>query len=299
MAQGNAEGYIYGSATAAATVTAVNAGTNLERVVTVDQTGNFVIPGLPVGTYSVTVKGRGGEIQKYDNLAVRLGAGTSVKPEATVRMQSLDVAELQTMIDSSQTGAALNLSKETVDDLPLQRDLSSVMLLSPGVIRGDGAFGSVPSFAGASVAENNYFLNGFNITDFRHGTDYTRVPFDFQQDFQVQVGGYGAQYGRSLGGVTSVTSKTGNTVRVADTAPLLTINQLKPIYVSFSVPQTNFPPLQAAMAAGPVKVRASVSGQPEATDTGEITFVEAWSDLPGLTPITDTSDPWEIGRAHV
>jgi len=209
MAQGNAEGYIYGSATAAATVTAVNAGTNLERVVTADQTGNFVISGLPVGTYSVTVKGRGGEIQKYDNLAVRLGAGTSVKPEATVRMQSLDVAELQTMIDSSQTGAALNLSKETVDDLPLQRDLSSVMLLSPGVIRGDGAFGSVPSFAGASVAENNYFLNGFNITDFRHGTDYTRVPFDFQQDFQVQVGGYGAQYGRSLGGVTSVTSKTG------------------------------------------------------------------------------------------
>jgi len=209
MAQGNAEGYIYGSATAAATVTAVNAGTNLERVVTADQTGNFVISGLPVGTYSVTVKGRGGEIQKYDNLAVRLGAGTSVKPEATVRMQSLDVAELQTMIDSSQTGVSLNLSKETVEDLPLARDLSSIMLLSPGVVRGDGVFGSVPSFAGASVAENNYFLNGFNITDFRNGTDYTRVPFDFQQDFQVQVGGYGAQYGRSLGGITSVTTKSG------------------------------------------------------------------------------------------
>lgn len=27
-------------------------------------------------------------------------------------------------------------------------------------------------------------------------------------------------------------------------------------------------------------------------DSGEITFVEAWSDLPGMTPITDPTDPW-------
>ena len=76
------------------------------------------------------------------------------------------------------------------------------------------------------------------------------------------------------GRIGSVSSKTGNTVRVADTATLLTINQLKPIYVSFSLPQSSFPPLQEAMAAGPVQVRVSMSGQADAANTGEITFVE-------------------------
>ncbi len=76
------------------------------------------------------------------------------------------------------------------------------------------------------------------------------------------------------GRIGSVSSKTGNTVRAADTATMLTINQLKPIYVSFSLPQSSFPPLQEAMAAGPVQVRESMSGQADAANTGEITFVE-------------------------
>jgi multidrug efflux system membrane fusion protein len=76
------------------------------------------------------------------------------------------------------------------------------------------------------------------------------------------------------GRIGGVSSKTGNTVRVADTAPMLTINQLKPIYVSFSLPQASFPPLQEAMATGPVSVRVSMSGQADAANTGVITFVE-------------------------
>ncbi len=76
------------------------------------------------------------------------------------------------------------------------------------------------------------------------------------------------------GRIGGVSSKTGSTVRVADAAPMLTINQLKPIYVSFSLPQSSFPPLQEAMAAGPVKVRVSIAGQADAANTGEITFVE-------------------------
>jgi multidrug efflux system membrane fusion protein len=76
------------------------------------------------------------------------------------------------------------------------------------------------------------------------------------------------------GRVGSVSSKVGNTVHSNDATPLLTINQLRPIYVSLSVPQASFPPLQAALAAGPVPVKVSVQGEPSAADTGVITFVE-------------------------
>lgn len=212
-AQANAEGYIYGTATGATSVTVVNSGTNLTRVVTVAKDGNYLVPALPIGSYTVTAKNGDAVVQTQENVSVSLGVGTAVRfgDGEVYKLSAFEVsAGKSSMIDTSQTGVALNMRKEVIDALPVQRDLSAVMLLAPGVTKGDSAFGDVPSFAGASVAENNYFVNGFNITDFRHGTDYTRVPFDFQQEFQVKVGGYGVQYGRSLGGITSVTTKSGS-----------------------------------------------------------------------------------------
>ena len=43
--------------------------------------------------------------------------------------------------------------------------------------------------------------------------------------------------------------KVGNFVRQADTSPLATINQMAPVYVSFTVPQRNLPDIRKAIAA--------------------------------------------------
>src|SRR4029453_13342712 len=89
------------------------------------------------------------------------------------------------------------------------RDTTSVALLAPGTVRGDAAFGNLASFGGASVAENAYFINGFNITNSFPNLNFAQVPFEAIQEQQIKTGGYGAEFGRSLGGVVNQITKRG------------------------------------------------------------------------------------------
>jgi len=70
-------------------------------------------------------------------------------------------------------------------------------------------FESLASFGGATVGENAYYVNGFNVTNFRNGLGGSSVPFNAYQDFQIKTGGYSAEFGRSTGGVINTTTKRG------------------------------------------------------------------------------------------
>lgn len=59
----------------------------------------------------------------------------------------------------------------------------------------------------------------------------------------------------------------------ADT-PLLTINQLRPVYVAFAVPQRYLAELQDALAAGPLTVTATIPGSETAPQRGTVAFIE-------------------------
>lgn len=65
----------------------------------------------------------------------------------------------------------------------------------------------------------------------------------------------------------------GNLVKANDTTPLVVINQLSPLYVTFSVPQKDLPDLTRYRARGPIEVQAAVSGS-DFTERGTLTFVE-------------------------
>jgi membrane fusion protein, multidrug efflux system len=75
------------------------------------------------------------------------------------------------------------------------------------------------------------------------------------------------------GRIGYVNQKIGNDVKAND-VPLATINQIKPIYVSFPLPQAELPPLRRAMAAGPVTVRALPFGDTTTPEVGHLTFFE-------------------------
>ena len=214
-AQSNAEGYIYGTVSGASSVSAVNTGTGQTRTSTVSADGTFNIPSLPTGVYNVVAKKGAAVVQTHEGVSVNLGSGTAVRfgaADGTLQLEKFVVSSSTALsqIDTSQTGASLQIRKEMVDILPVARNLAAVMQLAPGVSKGDAAFGSSPSFAGASVAENNVYINGFNVTNFRNGLGFSEVPFDFYENFQILVGGYGPEYGRSTGGVTNVTTKSGS-----------------------------------------------------------------------------------------
>src|SRR6185437_3981286 len=62
------------------------------------------------------------------------------------------------------------------------------------------------------------------------------------------------------GRISAAAVKIGNFVRQADTAPMATINQMAPVYVSFTVPQKNLPDIRQAIANKTATVEATVPG---------------------------------------
>ncbi len=79
----------------------------------------------------------------------------------------------------------------------------------------------------------------------------------------------------------SVNLKEGNVVKGNDTATasaLVTINQMDPIYVAFSVPQQVLGELRQAQQAGPVPVDASINSA-GVHDQGQVTFIDNTIDV--------------------
>jgi membrane fusion protein, multidrug efflux system len=71
----------------------------------------------------------------------------------------------------------------------------------------------------------------------------------------------------------SVMVKPGNLVKVAD-VPIVVINQVSPIHVDFTVPQEYLPEIRKYMAAGPLRVDATVPNNPGRPEVGTLTFID-------------------------
>jgi membrane fusion protein, multidrug efflux system len=65
----------------------------------------------------------------------------------------------------------------------------------------------------------------------------------------------------------------GGVVKINDT-PLVVLNQVQPIYVTFSVPETRLAQLKRALAKGPVSVAASVEGDSKTVLRGSVAFID-------------------------
>ena len=66
----------------------------------------------------------------------------------------------------------------------------------------------------------------------------------------------------------------GNLVRANDQTPLVVINQVTPIYVSFGIPETLLPDLRRYMAARTLEVEATPPNETVTPALGHITFVD-------------------------
>lgn len=75
------------------------------------------------------------------------------------------------------------------------------------------------------------------------------------------------------GRISAASVKVGNFVRPADTTPLATINQIAPVYVSFTVPQRSLPDLRKALASETATVEASAPGETRSS-SGQVTMIE-------------------------
>jgi hypothetical protein len=185
----------------------------LNRTVRIDADGSFQITQLPPGTYTVT-RTRANGTKETTTVSVFAGEGATATFSAT---QSIVITgSAIRSIDARATESATTLSKGEIDRIPVARNVTAITLLAPGAVFGDARIGSstarngnVPSLGGASPAENSYYVNGFNVTNILNGVAFSQIPFEAIGEISVKTGGYGAEFGRSLGGSVIVTTKRG------------------------------------------------------------------------------------------
>ncbi|HSP49532.1 MAG TPA: efflux RND transporter periplasmic adaptor subunit [Pseudolabrys sp.] len=90
------------------------------------------------------------------------------------------------------------------------------------------------------------------------------------------------------GRISMANVKVGNFVRQADTAPLATIIQMAPVYVSFTVPQKILPEIRQALAAETATIEAVVPGEQKRAN-GQVTMIENTVDpITGMATIRAT-----------
>ena len=214
---------IFGTAPVAAGETVqVIGGSGFNRTVPVDNAGHYTVT-VPVGTYTVNLLQDGKVVQSQANVTPKVSGAQAVNfAEAGANAKNAQNLSTVTVtgnalpsIDVTSTREATVITAEQLSHLPLARSGAAIALLAPGTVRGAGLLGTGPtgeplvSFGGSSVAENAYYINGFNTSDPLGNSGGITLPYGSIAQQETLTSGYGAEYGRSAGGVISQIGKSG------------------------------------------------------------------------------------------
>jgi hypothetical protein len=191
-------------------VTVVNIATNLSRTVTTANDGGYLLPNLPPGFYTVTVKHAGFTTSTRGNVEVVLSSGTTVNFQLAVGevTQSVTVSAQPSAISTTSPDRGVAITTNTILALPLEvspgsggytgeaRAIDGFIFLSPGVT-GDAfstKINGAPSFSHEVIYDGMPYLSG----DHPGEIGSTRPPFESMDEFKMDVNGYSAEYGRGI-----------------------------------------------------------------------------------------------------
>jgi hypothetical protein len=202
-------------------ITATNEATGVAQDAVSNDSGDFVFPNIPVGTYWLSFDLKG--FKK----AVRHGVSLDVNQIITLNM-TLQLGENQEVVDvtaeaplvdttSTQLGAVVN--NRSVNELPLNaRDTYQFLQLQPGVqsqlgssggtFYGSDNAGSV-SVNGGRDRANNFSVNGGDANDQFVNLPTIQPTPDAVEEFRVISNTFDAEYGRNSGAVVNVVTKSG------------------------------------------------------------------------------------------
>jgi hypothetical protein len=207
-----------GLAVPGATVTVT--GPQGSQTFTADAEGRFNAPFLIPGTYAVRAELQGFKVVEQRNVVVRLGQRVElpVTMEVGGLTETVEVTGGSPTIDTSTTTVGAVINADLLQRVPIGRRFSDALYIAPGVTN-SGAGAANPSIGGGSGLENQYVVDGVNITNtgygalgsysIYHGSLGNGVTYDFVNEIQVKTAGYEAEYGQSTGGVVNVLTKSG------------------------------------------------------------------------------------------
>jgi len=209
-----------GSVIPGASVVATNQGNGEQHRMITNETGYYVFPSLPVGTYSIAAELAG--FKKFVQTDVTLSAATKISVDVMLAVGNIsEVLEVQASTSQVQTETAQvgrTIETRQIQELTLNgRNPIYLALLKPGV-RGGG----IGTFDPDSVSNGGFNINGARADEYLvtvDGAIATRTrssgsmlgaqDLDSIQEVQILTANYAAEYGRSSGGQIRFVTKSG------------------------------------------------------------------------------------------
>jgi len=229
LAQSNATGSVQGTVdkTPGITVVLTNKENGAKRVLIPDAGGRFNATSLTTGMYKVEAVVDGKVVKSNDNVEVRVGQGTDVSLSTV--LGTVTVVGSGKKIEMASMGSTTTFTANDLAKVPVANNVGAVIQLAPNTTRGDSRYGGsgAPSFGGSSASENAYYINGFPVTTLLTQVGFAQLPFNSIAQAQVLTGGYGAEFGRSTGGVVNIVTKSGTNDWQAGVSYSITPNSLR------------------------------------------------------------------------
>lgn len=133
------------------------------RVTTTDSAGDYALPALVPGTYTVTYTLSGmSTVTRHAEVILRQTTPLDVTLGVAGVAESITVTAQSTLVDKQSTALQSGLTSEEIRTLPITQNYSDLQKFIPGVMVTPDTFRG-PS-AGSSGQDNVYLFDGVNIT---------------------------------------------------------------------------------------------------------------------------------------
>ncbi len=203
-------------------VLVTNADTGLKRSSVTDANGHFTVAGLPPGPYDTraSLQGFGTAVERV-TLVVAQEAGLTLTLRVGTTEESITVTGTAPLVDTRSAALSAVVTEETISQLPLNgRNYIDLALLQPGVASfsekdstASSNRGTKLNINGMSFRSNSYLLDGANMRGYAGTATVsaaeTTLGVETIQEFRVVTNSFSADYGRAMGGVISLVTKSG------------------------------------------------------------------------------------------
>jgi hypothetical protein len=201
-----------------AKITLRNTANGAEREATSDSNGRYEIVGIPPGIYSLTVQAPGFAALKDESLTLALGTTPEYNPHLQIKTtnETISVMASPDLVETTKTDVSTTISQTQIDNLPINgRNYINFTLLNSQAARDDTpSIGAAPTsglnFGGQRARSNEVSVDGADAVDNSVNGVRATVSQEAVQEFQVITSNYMPEYGRAMGGVVNIVTKSGS-----------------------------------------------------------------------------------------
>src|SRR6204780_3402906 len=209
-----------GSSVSNASISLRNTDTNTTSTATTNDRGFYTIANLAPGNYELKVSYKGFAGYTQTGIVLTVGQAATINVGLQVESQGARVVvttEVPT-IEPTKTEISQVVNTQQIESLPISgRLFTDFALLTPGVTTSRTSLGTTfteyeatqISFGGMGSFSNEITVDGADFVNSASGIQRATPPQESVQEFRVVNNSFGAEYGRAMGGIVNIVTKSG------------------------------------------------------------------------------------------